>query len=277
MTALEIAIPGGGRRTVVVRQHPGAGREFRALQVAHARGLAAPAPLFLDASGEILTAPYLVLEYVEGDMAFAAADRTAAARQMAAHLARIHGVDGADPALSFLPSQAAAFAARLGQRLRQPPARRDPSLREGEILEALASRWPLQPRNAPALLHGDFWPGNVLWREGRVAVVIDWEDAQTGDPLADLAIARLDLAWILGRGAMAAFTGRYRAQVDIDYAHLPYWDLAAALRLIRMAGGHFAEWAAYFHPFGREDITEGTMRADYQLFVEQAFEGMARW
>ena len=29
-----------------------------------------------------------------------------------------------------------------------------------------------------ALLHGDYWPGNVLWKNGALVGVIDWEDTQ---------------------------------------------------------------------------------------------------
>lgn len=37
-------------------------------------------------------------------------------------------------------------------------------------------------------VHGDFWPGNVLLRGGRVSGVVDWERARTsGSPLADPA------------------------------------------------------------------------------------------
>ncbi|WP_427165446.1 phosphotransferase family protein [Streptomyces sp. C1-1] len=37
-------------------------------------------------------------------------------------------------------------------------------------------------------VHGDFWPGNVLVRDGRVSGVVDWEHARTaGSPLADPA------------------------------------------------------------------------------------------
>jgi aminoglycoside phosphotransferase (APT) family kinase protein len=36
-----------------------------------------------------------------------------------------------------------------------------------------------------SLLHGDYWPDNTLWRDGRLVCVIDWEDAALGDPLAD--------------------------------------------------------------------------------------------
>lgn len=85
-------------------------------------------------------------------------------------------------------------------------------------------------------LHGDFWPGNVLWQDGRLAAVIDWEDACCSDPPSDLAISRLDLLWIWGLEAMDTFSADYLARTAIDTTHLPYWDLWAALRLAHLAG-----------------------------------------
>jgi aminoglycoside phosphotransferase (APT) family kinase protein len=40
----------------------------------------------------------------------------------------------------------------------------------------------------PSVVHGDFWPGNLLIGDGRVLGVIDWESARmTGTPARDLA------------------------------------------------------------------------------------------
>ncbi len=44
------------------------------------------------------------------------------------------------------------------------------------------------------LLHGDLWPGNVLWQDGRLVAVVDWEDGAVGAPLIDVASARGDLS-----------------------------------------------------------------------------------
>lgn len=93
------------------------------------------------------------------------------------------------------------------------------------------------PANPPALLHGDLWPGNVLWRDGRPAAVIDWEDAARGDPLADLANSRLELLWARGANAMRAFTIAYRSAMDLDYRPLPRWDLHVARRAASAIGG----------------------------------------
>jgi Ser/Thr protein kinase RdoA (MazF antagonist) len=65
--------------------------------------------------------------------------------------------------------------------------------------------------NRCVLLHGDYWPGNVIWHDGRLVAVIDWEDARLGDPLADLATARVELLCRYGDEAMERFTHQYLA------------------------------------------------------------------
>jgi aminoglycoside phosphotransferase (APT) family kinase protein len=94
----------------------------------------------------------------------------------------------------------------------------------------LERHWPPAASRGEVLLHGDFWPGNLLWRGDRLVGVIDWEDAARGDPLADVAITRLELLWLLGEHAMDAFTADYAASTDVDLGALPLWDLHAALR-----------------------------------------------
>jgi aminoglycoside phosphotransferase (APT) family kinase protein len=125
----------------------------------------------------------------------------------------------------------------------------------------LESVWPWPQRNRSVLLHGDYWPGNILWRDGRLVAIVDWEDAALGDPLADLANTRLEILWTFGLDAMHRFTDIHRSLIELDYAALPYWDLAAALR----PAGKIAEWAG-------DAATEAGMRARHALFIAQAFE-----
>ncbi len=164
----------------------------------------------------------------------------------------------------------------MATRLNNPPATLDDSLHEGRIRDVLATAWPLPQRNRPVLLHGDFWPGNVLWKDRRIATgdtagisgvisgVIDWEDAAVGDPQADLANARLELFWAFGEDAMYRFTDFYLSLAQIDTANLPYWDLYAALRPI--AG--IDEW-------GLGDLALRTMREQLGRFSEWAFDALA--
>ena len=55
------------------------------------------------------------------------------------------------------------------------------------------ARWrnPLAPATGEVVRHGDFSPFNTVWRDGRVVGVIDWDFAQPGDAISDLAC----LAW----------------------------------------------------------------------------------
>ena len=278
MTALEVEHPEGDIRRLIVRR-PGAGAlqqnpqaardEFRLLQTTKALGLATPAPYYLDESGEIFSTPYFVIEYVAGEPDFAPADLSHYVYQCAAHLAAIHGIDGSRPELAHLPQR----GPECPETFRLPPVAQ--ALDTQRVRDALASLGSLSQRNASTLLHGDYWPGNLLWREGQLVAVIDWEDAARGDPLIDLAISRLDMLCIFGVDALNAFTRHYMAMRALDFANLPYWDLCAALRLARMIGSDLAGWAAFYPPFGRADITEQTIREHYESFVAQALEALA--
>jgi aminoglycoside phosphotransferase (APT) family kinase protein len=276
MTAFEIEQPDGRAQRLIVRQ-PGettlkrnpnaAADEFKLLQVLSAAGLPVQAPHLLDEAGEILAAPYLVIEYIDGEPVFSPSDPDDFVLQLASQLARIHRLQGSRAGLSFLPKQAERVATTFAAR----PAALDVSLDERRIRKTLEPVWPLPQANEPVLLHGDFWPGNIIWREGRIAAVIDWEDAELGDLLYDVAVSRLDILWAFGIEAMHAFTARYRAMTAADFANLPYWDLYAALRPV----SHFAEWAEGWPAFGRTDITEATMRDGHRRFTAQAFEKLS--
>lgn len=239
VTALEVAHPDGRAETLVLRRHGAAdlardpdiaAHEFRLLQVLQAAGVPAPRPLHLDTSGTILPTPFLLQSFVDGDPEDVPADLNDQMRRIAEALAAIHRVPASD--VPFLPRQEEQ-AATLIARPRPEP---DETLAESRLRAALAAAWPPPRRNPPALLHGDVWPGNLLWRDGRLQAVVDWEDAAAGDPLADLANARLELFLDLGEDAMAALTRHYLAlsAIDrsIDLGALPLWDLWAALRPI---------------------------------------------
>ncbi|MCC6455920.1 MAG: phosphotransferase family protein [Caldilineaceae bacterium] len=277
MTALEVRLADGQTKTIIVRrpgalavqQNPhAAADEFKILQIVQSAGVRAQTPYYLDQSGEIFPEPYLVIEYIEGQPEYAPANVKGCVFQIAAQLAKIHSVDDSRADLSFLPKQAERFV----NQFREQPAELDHSLDEGRIRERLASVWPLPEVNRPVLLHGDFWPGNLLWKADKIAAVIDWEDAALGNPLVDFAISRLDLLWIYGVEAQQEFTRHYQSMTPFDFSNLPYWDLYAALRPASRIG----QWAEGWAALGRADITEATMRAGHRLFVAQAFEKLEK-
>ena len=266
VTAFEIVRADGQTQKMIVRQHGDADLkrnpqvaacEFKLLQLLQSAGLAVPAPYYLDQSGEIFSTPYVVIEYVEGRTEFAPVDLDDFIFRLAAYLSSLHSVDCSKLDLSFLPQIETKYTELLNKR----PAKMDESLDEGHMRDVLETVWPFPQHNVPVLLHGDFWPGNVLWRDEQLVAVIDWEDAAIGDPLADLAIARLEILWAFGIEAMYLFTRQYRSMTAIDFTNLPYWDLCAAL----WEFNQIAKW-------GLDETTVKTMLEKDRWFVGRAFE-----
>lgn len=262
MTAFEAAWPGDGIHTLVLRQATdpqSAEREYKTLLVLKCLRLPAPFPMLCDP-------PYLITGYIEGAMDFAALSTDRIARQMATSLVKIHTADLASVNTHYLPD----ISERLAGELQFTPAFPNALMDETRVRRALTRTLPLKKMNPTVLLHGDYWPGNLLWHNDNLTGIIDWEDAALGDPLADLAIARLDLNWIFGAAAMHTFTEKYLSQNNVDLTDLPAWDIYAALRFIRLAGNDLPGWAAYFLPYNRSDITVEHILQSVHTFVDDA-------
>ncbi len=107
---------------------------------------------------------------------------------MAMEMAEIHALDTTH--FQFLPPKDVSL----------PPEKAGVAYSGAEIesRDFLKMIWPLSPKNPPRLTHGDFWPGNILWQDGRLATVLDWEQAGICDPLYDLAVTHLDILWLFG-------------------------------------------------------------------------------
>lgn len=266
-TYLEVAAPGGTTARYVMRRHGEADRrrdphiarhEYELLKLLHGQGVRVAAPCLAGESPE----PFIVVEYVEGETLLEPADPVRAARVLADQLASIHRIAWSKADVPHLDDAYDGAARKLAAR----PMRLDDSLGEGRIRDALELVWPKLPQNAGTILHGDFWPGNVLWKDGETVAVIDWEDAAWGDPLSDVGNARLELLWAYGPEAMDAFTERYRERMpELACDALHFWDLFAALR----PAGQLSNW-------GLAGEVEAEMRKRHRYFVEQALLNGAR-
>jgi aminoglycoside phosphotransferase (APT) family kinase protein len=270
-TVVDVRLASGEVRRIVVRRPacttPEETRrvvaaEHAVLERCAALAIPAPSPSFLD-----LEAAALGVEHVEGAPDFAPSSMTSMLEQMANELARIHAVP-VTPDLAFLRRRELSFE----RDLRVVPESLDEALDEARIRSILADLWPWEQHNPDTLLHGDYWPGNLLWKNGKLAAVLDWEEAEVGDPLADLAVSRLDLLWAFGESAMHEFTERYRERRGLDWRHLARWDLAVTLRPM----SNLPRWASSYAapPICRPDITEQSMRDGHRRFVAQALTSL---
>ncbi|MEM9159893.1 MAG: phosphotransferase, partial [Verrucomicrobiota bacterium] len=150
-------------------------------------------------------------------------------------------------------------------------ARLNATFSYAECKASLKAIWPIPNLNPLSLVHGDYWPGNVLWKDEQLIAVIDWEETCIDDPLIDLAIARLDVRWVYGKEAMDTFTRLYLRANPIDRTHLHRWDLFAAIR----PGDRLAEWAPGYPQLGRDDITAETMTLERRDFAAEALRRLA--
>lgn len=249
----------------VVRQH-GMGNfginphiavdEFRLLGRLREAGLPVPLPIYVDSEGVVFGSPCVVQHFVEGSTEVASGPKKAPVAEFAAMLARIHQVDTVRYGLEFLPALQTRVESLLSR------ADDDPAL---DAIAVLLRRTQPVLRRSSVLLHGDYWLGNVLWNRGKLAAVIDWEDAELGDPLADLGSSRLELLWAFGHELMGHFTAAYlEAMPTSDHAMLPWWDLFAALDKGRRLGG-----------WGLDPANEIRHRALMAWFVENARAGLS--
>jgi aminoglycoside phosphotransferase (APT) family kinase protein len=155
-----------------------------------------------------------------------AAARAAMAAQCGAILAAIHRIDLAK--VQFLMRQDGPEQVEAHQRIVDHFGLRLPALE-------MALRWctenaPLDARHT--VVHGDFRMGNFIVGEDGIRCVLDWELAQTGDPMQDLGWLCVK-TWRFGAAAPAGgfssreelFDAYERASgFAVDPAHVRFWE-----------------------------------------------------
>jgi aminoglycoside phosphotransferase (APT) family kinase protein len=155
-----------------------------------------------------------------------AAARSVMARQCGEILAAIHRIDFA--AAPFLMRQDAAEHVAAHRRIVDNYNFKLPAL-------DLALRWAAEnvPRNQRhAVLHGDFRMGNMIVGEEGIRCVLDWELAQTGDPMQDLGWLCIRTWRFGGAGPVGGFGSRedlfaaYEREsgYPVDPAHVRFWE-----------------------------------------------------
>lgn len=202
--------------------------EFELLQALYKQDLAVPEPLFLDLSFSLIKLPFILMRFIDGVTLIPAESADAYIRKMAFSLAKIHAFDVTS--LPLLPA-----------RLDTIPEVFDffpesPSLEP--IKTHLSSMKDTAYTGKPRLVHGDFWPENLLWQGQGIVAILDWEDAALGDPLSDVATSRLELRYKFGPSVMQVFTKAYEEKYEVDMQRLALWQIYVAAATYRYMG----EW-----------------------------------
>ena len=214
-------------------------REFETLELLQENGVPAPQPLFLDEDGSTLGIPGIVTSYVSGRQIHTPPDPISWARALATMLARIHQVPCDVEAMSFLldANAEASWFLRSGAVPDYMNAHPDGAA----VWQMVHDLWPNRQRVAGSLVHIDYWSGNILWDQDRIAAVVDWEEAAHGDPGIDVAYCRMDMFLSDLGPAADEFLEAYEAGVGRSVPNLGLWELVAAARPMFHADGWVSE------------------------------------
>ncbi len=249
---LETVAEGKPPRKIVIRRYKPANYEtghdkprceFHALRMLQARELPAPKPLLLDATGEILGLPGILTEFVDGaaiPLPQEAWRWGQMAEKAAQTLAKIHHVpvDEADKPCLMDDNVEVAWFIKDGV---VPDFMR--SDQDGErVWHVVKARWGSWAPAEPRFAHTDYWSGNILWRAGEIAAVLDWEEAGYGHPAADVAYARMGYCIEGIPEAADVFLRAYEAAAGwrLNRAELALFELAASARPMMSPSEWFA-------------------------------------
>jgi homoserine kinase type II len=242
-TNIELALAGGGRAFLrVYEEQTLATAAHDARQLAHlaGHGVLTPRPLPLADDPSIFIAdfagkPAAAFPWVDGEMLCQQRVTPDAAAQVGEALARVH-VAGA----SFADAAPSRFgAAQLEARIRTLRATALPT-DLAAVVERLAARLATfadrrTTGEGTGLVHGDLFRDNVLWKDGRIAALLDFESAARESYPFDLMVTIL--AWCFGDGldpalarAMAQGYARVRPIPEIEADRLYGEGSFAALR-----------------------------------------------
>jgi len=152
--------------------------------------------------------------------------RPVMARQCGEILAAIHRIETAR--VPFLMSQDAAEHVAAHRRIVDRYGFRLPALE-------LALRWAAEnlPRKTRhTVVHGDFRMGNLIVGEEGIRCVLDWELAQTGDPMQDLGWLCIRTWRFGGAGPVGGFGSREdlfaayekASGFPVDPGHVRFWE-----------------------------------------------------
>jgi aminoglycoside phosphotransferase (APT) family kinase protein len=237
---------------LVLRLHAGeaahlkAAHEARTLRQLGAAGYPVPQVLAVLAEAEALGRPGLVMERVPGEPMWEVLNRStgAAAAALIDEFGRLfvqlHRLDWHPFAALFAHDLTRAWADRLPP---DPYAFADQTLADARrlisaypqfglapLVEWLATRREDVPCPAPAVVHRDFHPANILLRpDGRVAV-IDWTAATVTDPREDLAWTLLLAGSYAGPEVQAAILAAYERHAGGPVEALDWFEVLACGR-----------------------------------------------
>jgi len=125
------------------------------------------------------------------------------------------------------------------------------------VVDWLAARRDRVPCPAPAVVHRDFHPGNILLRPDGSAAVIDWTAIGVTDPRFDLAWTLLLVRMFAASGAREQYLATYERHAGAPIQEIEWFEIVACARRFHEV---LATLAAGDHATGRRPGAQALMR-----------------
>jgi aminoglycoside phosphotransferase (APT) family kinase protein len=176
------------------------GREFRVLSALQKSGFSKiPTPLSIDASGDLLGAPFYIMQRLNGVILRAKdaqnADLTPElmlnlSEKLIENLAELHALDIENTELGALGKPEGYVKRQVDGWIQRYRNSQTDDVKNMEIAAAWLIEQAPKPQK-PTFLHNDYKFDNVVWNAELTEIigVLDWEMSTVGDPLMDLGAA----------------------------------------------------------------------------------------
>lgn len=127
----------------------------------------------------------------------------------------------------------------------------------GPAARVVDDAWDTEIATAPLVLtHGDYQSGNVIWEDGRLSGVVDWEGASRAPAGWDIGWCRFDLYLLYGEYLADVFLAAYEEARGSRVEKLWLWDLWTLARSHRTV----ETWVPNYRDLGRGDLTAAELR-----------------
>lgn len=170
-------------------------REYGLLRCAAQAGVPVPKVLYLEKDKSIMDGAFILMSLVKGEI-YGQDDprlhadpalKKSVQRQFVEALAHLHSISQ-----DVIPTYATGIEAVRAEvsiyRTRLERAERIPCPVIRHALDVVEKGAPKAQRIS--LLHGDYRLPNLMFHEGKLQAILDWELARVGDPLTDIAFTR---------------------------------------------------------------------------------------
>ncbi len=243
--------------TVVVREFPAGdaagASEARALGVLEGLGGRAPVLLSSDLAGNWSECPTTLISWLDGEADITPREPDDWAMQLGETLASVHAMPG--DRLSGLPS---VFDHSGGSR----------EALSGPVAARTGSAWAQIIASPEVLTHGDYWSGNVVWRDGVLTGIVDWSGGLRGPRGFDVAWCRLDLFILFDERLADVFLATYEEAAGEAVANVALWDGWAIARSHEMV----ETWVDNYRPLGRVDLDVSKLRRRHSQWTTRVQE-----